>query len=160
MTTGSSRRKLSLVVALLLLISFLGLGYLLIFQKNETISAEDWAGAWKITYFYENEPQLKYTGTLRLTFQDTLSSQLTLFAPKSKRPEQVGLAGISTTEEGIRLSGRIIHTQYKINEGFLTEDFYWQLETPDAFSGQGTCVAYCAEGTDDVSIFWKGEKSD
>ncbi len=154
-----SKKRTYTILAMLLFAFSAGGFYLLFFQKNETISEKDWEGAWKITYFYENEPQLRFTGTLRLTFQDTLSGQLTVFAPRSKRPEQVRLTPISTTKGGIRLNGRITHIQYKIKEGFPTEIFQWQLDEPKRFSGRGRCEAHCAEGTEGFEIIWTGEKN-
>jgi hypothetical protein len=124
------------------------------------MSEKDWEGDWKVTYFYENEPNLLYTGTLFLNYKDTLEGRLEVVAPMSQRTELLELSSLRVSDEGKKLRGSALHTGYKINEGYLQEQFELRLEGTETFSGSGSCVAFCAEGTEGVRIRWKGIKSD
>lgn len=147
-----------LILALLLLLILAFAGYHLLGRKKE-MSAKNWEGEWKISYFYDNEPELLYTGSLFISIQDSLKGSLEVFAPMSKRSEQLDLIDLSFEAEGKVLKGSALHTGYKINEGNLRESFTLKLEEADQFSGVGECVAFCAEGTEGVSISWEGNKS-
>ena len=148
--------RILFLVLLFLLLGFLGYQRLL---KNKSFFEKDWEGEWQITYFYENEPELLYTGTLFLSFTDSLEGRLEVVAPMSERTEHLSLSSLEIWEEGKKLTGAAIHTGYKINEGYLQEQFELRLEGAETFTGSGSCVAFCAEGTEEIRINWTGTKS-
>ncbi|MBX2872569.1 MAG: hypothetical protein KTR30_10730 [Saprospiraceae bacterium] len=153
----SSSQPSSLVISTILVLLGVLILYLFLHQKNFT--QEDWLGSWEISYFYDHEPDLVYTGTLRLGWEDSLQSYLEVYPPKSTRPEKLTLERLEISEDFRSISGQIVHKSYKISGGHLKEDFAFTLEQGDAFSGQGECLAYCAEGTMGISIVWNGNRS-
>ena len=142
-------------VLLLLILGVIGIRNL---GKDKTYIEKDWEGKWNVTYFYENEPDLLYTGTLHLSSEDSLSGQLEVFAPRSNRSELLELSSMSLTKKGQILRGEIRHTRYKIKEGYMLETFTLKLEDLHDFKGRGACVNFCAEGTEGERIIWTGKK--
>ena len=153
--TGKKDFSILAILLLLLILGMLGLRY---FFTEKTNSAKDWNGIWEISYFYENEPHLIYEGRLKIMIEDSIQTELKLFPPRSTRSETVELNDLQWDET--TLKGTIIHTSYKINEGHLQEDFELQLEGTRKFKGSGHCVAFCAEGTEAISIILDGSKTD
>ncbi|MEZ5044624.1 MAG: hypothetical protein R2828_32310 [Saprospiraceae bacterium] len=130
------------------------------FLRNKvSFSINDWEGAWEITYFYEKEAELPYSGTIYLTVRDTLSGYMEVFPPKSTRPEKLNLQELVIAKNKAELTGKVIHDSYKINGGYLQESFQLRLEKPGYFSGQGKCLEFCAEGTKDLKIIWEGTRA-
>ncbi len=147
----------SLLLSLIILIfGILAVRYL---SSKEAAIGNDWSGRWEVSYYYENEPEIKYEGTLQLSFRDTLSGVLEVYAPTSKRAERLTLSGWSLTGSET-IQGAIVHTRYKIRGGYLRESVDLQLENPNTFKGRGRCLAFCAEGTEGAAIIWKGRKSE
>lgn len=147
----------SLVTSSVLVLLGILILYLLFNKRNFT--TEDWIGSWDVSYFYDHEQELIYTGNLRLGFQDTLQAYLEVYPPKSSRPEKLTLEKIRISEDFRTLSGQIVHKSYKISGGHLKETFALSLGQGETFNGQGECLAYCAEGTMGISIVWKGNRS-
>ncbi len=150
--------KTSRLIPILVLVIILGMLSSLFFFKKDQNAQKKWEGIWEISYYYENEPGLEYTGTLKLNFEDSLKGEFEIFAPKSIRSELIDITNLSIKEGGARISGEMEHTSYKINEGFLKETFEFVLEKPDEFRGQGQCSAFCAEGTEGFNIVWEGKR--
>lgn len=147
----------SLVTSSLLILLGMLIVYLL-FQKRD-FTADDWIGSWDISYFYDNEQELLYTGILSLGFQDSLQAYLEVYPPKSTRPEKLTLEKLEISKDFSTLSGQIVHKSYKISGGHLKETFALTLGQGETFNGQGECLAYCAEGTMGISIVWQGNRS-
>ncbi len=152
-----SSQPSSLVTSTLLLL--LGILTLYLFFHRESISQEDWQGSWEVNYFYDNEPELIYTGSLQLGFKDSLQAYLEVYPPKSSRPEKLSLDKIEFSKDFRSISGQIVHKSYKISGGHLKETFAFTLVQGGTFMGQGECLAYCAEGTMSVPIVWQGNRA-
>lgn len=148
------RRVLLLVLILILVL--IGLRFFL--KKAQNISSQDWTGDWKISYFYENEPDLVYYGELQLALQNSLVGAMEVIPPMSNKSEMLELANIQISNN-TSIEGEVIHTQYKIQGGYLSENFEWKLVSKDKFQGKGKCIAFCAEGTEDKKITWVGIKA-
>lgn len=153
---GKSWRLLFLILLLFLLVGVVRYRW---FFGKKSFSEKNWEGEWEVSYFYENEPSLPYTGTLKISLKDSIAASLEIFAPKSSRSEQLELSSLSFREGGVKLLGYARHTGYKIKEGYLKETFELRLEEDGRFSGSGSCAAYCAEGTEGIGIRWEGTKS-
>lgn len=150
-------RITSLVSSSVLVLLGILILYLLFNKRNFT--TEDWIGSWDISYFYDHEQALIYTGSLQLEFRDSLRAYLEVYPPKSSRPEKLSLEKLEISEDFRTLSGQIVHKSYKISGGHLKESFVLSLEQGKTFIGQGECLAYCAEGTMGISIVWTGNRS-
>ena len=153
-------QKKTLILLFSLLILILGLIGLRFLKKDRSLSSEDWAGTWEVSYYYDNEPALLYEGTVYIEVRDSLSGQREVLAPNSLRPETVPLSNLSFGDKVAIIRGEAIHTRYKIKGGFLQETFELNLTSPRTFTGHGRCTAYCAEGTEKASIIWDGIKTD
>jgi len=147
----------TVTMSLLLLLLLFAMGYAFL-RKSNTFTQENWVGNWEITYVYDNEKNLQYTGSLHLTFEDSLSGSLKVFAPKSIRPENLAIKSITASNNFVYIRGLIVHNAYKIKGGYLTETFEFKLENEGSFSGSGQCIASCAEGTEEVPISWSGKR--
>ncbi len=147
----------TLLFLILLLLLGGGLGYWWL-QGKKSISKKDWEGEWKVSYFYGNEPELLYTGNLKIALKDTIEASLEVFAPKSRRSEKLELSSLNFGAGGIKLGGQARHIGYKIKEGNLTEAFELELTDAGHFIGSGKCAAFCAEGTEGIGIIWTGTK--
>ena len=154
--TSRRSQSPSLVTSILLILLGILVVYLL-FRKTE-FTQEDWLGSWDITYFYDHEQELVYSGTLNLGFEDSLQAYLEVYPPKSTRPEKLTLEKLKISEDFRSISGQIVHKSYKISGGHLKETFAFRLGQGQTFSGQGECLAYCAEGTMGISIIWTGNR--
>lgn len=158
MQEKSSKRtilKIGLILLGTALIGVLGYQFLMPSKKS---SSKDWAGTWEVSYFYENEPNLLYTGSLHISDQDSLSGYLEIYAPKSTRSEILTLQDISLSEDASQISTQVIHNQYKIRGGYMREFFELKLESKEKVSGEGKCLEYCAEGTQDWGIILEAIK--
>ena len=158
MQEKSSKRAILKVGLILIGAIILGvLGYRFLIQPAK-ISGEDWAGIWDVSYFYENEPNLLYTGSLHINSQDSLSGYLEIYAPKSTQPETLTLQDFSILENANQISGYVVHNQYKIRGGYMREFFELTLDSKEKISGKGKCLEYCAEGTQDWEIILQANK--
>ncbi len=123
-------------------------------------SSEDlstWHGQWKFYYFYHNDSSLTYRGDLSISSQDdSIVISLAVKPPKSSRSEQLVIDIHSHSEN--QITGTMTHDRYLIKGGHLTEEFDWRLESSDRFTGSGSCIKHCAEGTEQVAMTWHGEK--
>lgn len=155
--TSRRSQPTSLVISTLLVLLGILVVFLL-FRKTE-FTQEDWLGSWDVTYFYDHEQELVYSGTLNLGYEDTLRAYLEVYPPKSTRPEKLTLEKLQISEDFRSFSGQIVHKSYKISGGHLKETFAFTLRQGGTFSGQGECLAYCAEGTMGISIIWTGNRS-
>jgi hypothetical protein len=153
--TESRRNRVRILIVLLILILLFGLWY--IFSPKEA-SNKSWNGSWDVTYFYENEPSLAYHGQLEMQTTDGLAGRLEIMPPLGTKPEVIELQNLSTSSDGLQLSGEIVHDRYKIRTGHLRESFTFNLIDKQAFEGIGSCIEFCAEGTDDIRIRWVGNK--
>lgn len=156
-TNRTSRTINWLVLSVLIIIGVVGGLFL---TKESSFEQADWIGNWEIEYYYEHEPQLMYSGTLQLSYADTLIAYLEVYPPKSTRPEKLTLGKLLISEDFRLLSGQIVHKSYKISGGYLKESFSFALQKTGIFAGQGECLAYCAEGTTGMPIIWSGSKLD
>ena len=127
-------------------------------NQEAELSVKTWEGDWNVAYYYENEPQLLFEGILNLRVEDSIRGRLEIYPPKSKKPEVVKLGGLFFEENTLMISGYIVHDHYFINGGHNKEQFEFRLQTAKTFSGNGQCVAFCAEGTEDATIIWQGER--
>lgn len=153
------RKKMFNVLLILLLLAGAIVLSNQFFSNKMSFSTNDWEGAWEISYFYEKEAGLPYTGTIYLAFKDTISGYMEVFPPKSTRPEKLNLEQLVISKNKAELKGKVIHDGYKINGGYLQESFQLRLEKPGHFSGQGKCLEFCAEGTKDLKIIWEGTRT-
>jgi len=156
--TNNTSRITSLVTVSALVLIGVCLTYL--FLGRNSYSQEDWLGTWEVSYYYDHEKELVYTGTLQLSLVDTLLAYLEIYPPKSTRPEKLSLEKLIISEDFRSISGQIVHKSYKISGGHVKEIFALNLEQGGAFNGQGECLAYCAEGTMGNPIIWTGNRSD
>jgi len=124
------------------------------FTSKET---PEWRGKWFLTYYYDNKPELLFSGQLEVLEEAPFQATLELFPPQSKRPEPIELTNVSEPKPGV-LTGTLIHNGYKINGGFLKESFEWTLLGTDSITGVGQCLEFCAEGTNRGQISWAGRK--
>ena len=124
-TPGSRGKRIrTLLLSLIILIfGILGVRYL---SSKEAATGNGWNGRWEVSYYYENEPEIRYEGILQISLQDTLSGLLEVYAPVSKRPERLTLSGWSLTGND-RIRGTVVHERYKIRGGFLLESVELQL---------------------------------
>lgn len=156
--TNTTSRSTSLVTISVLVL--IGVCLTFFFLGRKSYSQEDWLGTWEVSYFYDHEKDLVYTGTLQLSVVDTLLAYLEVYPPKSTRPEKLSLEKLSISEDFRSISGQIVHKSYKISGGHLKETFAFDLKQRGTFIGQGECLAYCAEGTMGNPIIWTGNRSE
>lgn len=143
-----------LVLGLLAGIAWVFLG------KKQSVSIDDWTGNWEVTYYYKNDQEMPYRGTLQLIFEDSLFGALEIFPPKSIRPEFLELQSLSLSNDQTQLKGELIHNSFMIREGFPKESFELQLKNRNTIKGRGACLEFCAEGTEGIEIIWQGHRAD
>lgn len=143
-----------LVLGLLAGIAWVFLG------KKQSVSIDDWTGNWEVTYYYKNDQEMPYRGTLQLIFEDSLFGALEIFPPKSIRPEFLELQSLSLSNDQTQLKGELIHYSFMIREGFPKESFELQLKNRNTIKGRGACLEFCAEGTEGIEIIWQGHRAD
>lgn len=147
-----------LVVLLILLLLGAGGWYFLVYSKQTQLSRTDWIGSWDITYHYEHQPNLIYSGILQINDTDSLTAFLEVFPPKGIRAEKIALEKIELAENAANLQCMLVHDQYKIAGGYMRQQLELQLQLDGQFTGQGTCLAYCAEGTEGKQMVWTGKR--
>ena len=150
----TTRKRKSVLILGLLLLTCVALYFL--FPRTYK-SATTWDGTWSFYYFYENDSSLIYTGQLEIETHDSLTLQLQVKPPKSSRHKILSTKVVSYSKQSIE--GEIVHQHYKINGGHPKETFAWSL-TENTFVGSGQCHAYCAEGTEGLTINWYGERNE
>lgn len=152
--------KFTLILVVVLVLGLVA-GTAWVFLGNkQAVSLGDWTGNWEVTYYYKNDQEMPYRGTLQLIFQDSLFGALEIFPPKSIRPEYLELQSLSLSNDNSRLMGELVHNSFMIREGFPKESFELQLEDRNSMEGRGACLEYCAEGTEGIEIIWQGHRSD
>lgn len=114
------------------------------------------SGEWKFYFTYSNDTSLVYRGDLHLEENDSLVLNFQIKAPRSARAEQIQASNVVKTANGVE--GRLIYDRFKIRGGYLSEYFNLIFDEKDKFSGQGKCIEYCAEGTEDATIEWHGSR--
>jgi hypothetical protein len=155
-----SSNKFILVAVMLLAFVLAGVAVWMFTQGKKHFSINDWTGNWEIAYFFENEPEILYHGSLQIVFEDSLSAFLEVFPPKSVRPEHPLLGSLFLSADRSRLKGEIVHNSFKIREGYPKDAFELIMDKNFTLSGKGICLEYCAEGTDGVAISWQGKKAE
>lgn len=128
--------------------------------KSPDVSIGDWSGNWEVTYFYKNDQDMPYRGTLHLVTADSLSGSLEVFPPKSIRPELLEIQSLSFSDDHSILKGQLVHNSFKIREGFPKETFELKMKNRNTLKGTGACLEYCAEGTEGIEIVWQGNKTE
>lgn len=145
-----------ILIAIMLLLA-LGIGVMKYLQKAPVESPMDqWSGEWKFFYYYSTDTNLVYTGELQVGLADS-SIHMNVIAPKSNRSEEVKVTEWSVSDEG-GLSGVIVHDLYRIRGGHPSESFTLQLTDDQSFEGSGSCIEFCAEGTEGVEMTWRGTR--
>lgn len=145
-----------ILIAIMLLLA-LGIGVMKYLQKAPVKSPMDqWSGEWKFFYYYSTDTNLVYTGELQVGLADS-SIHMNVLAPKSNRPEEVQVTAWSVSDEG-GLSGVIVHDLYRIRGGHPSESFTLQLTDDQSFEGSGSCIEFCAEGTEGIEMIWRGTR--
>ena len=152
MKTESKNLRPGLLLLFLLFLAVLG--YFIFFSPKT--GKGGWHGEWSFIYYYENDTTLQYSGTILLNTVDSLSAQINVRAPRSNRVEELSVENLVISSEG--LQGKIAHQLYRIKGGPLTEVFSLEISGADQFKGTGRCTEYCAEGTEDYMIIWKGQR--
>ena len=155
-----SSNKFILIAVMLLVLGLAGVTVYLFSREKKDFSINDWTGDWEVAYFFENEPEILYRGSLQIMFEDTLSAFLEVFPPKGVRPEHPQLSSLLLSADRSTLKGELVHNSFKIREGYPKDAFELILDTNFSLSGKGICLEYCAEGTDGVAISWLGKKAE
>lgn len=118
-----------------------------------------WQGAWNISYFYKDNPTLLFEGTMVLDIRgDSIYGEVEIFPPKSVRPIKLSVEKLKISTDNKMISGVLVYHSFKIRGGYLKETFELYLEELNEFRGNGSCLEYCAEGTEGAEIIWNGER--
>lgn len=152
------KRKNS-TLSLILLITLLTVALVVLFMLPDSIDGEQArskAGVWDFYFFYSNDTTLIYRGDLTISQEDSLIAAFEIFAPRSTRAEQINARNLKIESDTLR--GVLVHDLYKIKGGNMMESFEIIFSDRQIFSGQGKCLEYCAEGTEEAIISWHGTK--
>lgn len=143
-----------MILLLLLLLLVIIIFFLLPGLKSTSRTSPE--GNWKFYFTYSNDTNLIYRGNFQLSLQDSTTLEFEITAPKSTRAEKIKATNVSRTEN--QISGTLLYDRFKIRGGYLKEHFNFIFENDSVFNGEGRCLQYCAEGTEEASIRWHGTK--
>lgn len=151
-------RRLGILLGILFLCGGLGYYFQKTNQQENSGTAKNWVGDWKIKYHYENAPDLIFDGILHIDMENKPVARIQIWPPKSRDREILEIQNLVI--DGDKLNGEIVHDTYKIKGGHPSENIELALTNSTTLLGTGKCTAYCAEGTEGENITWSGERSD
>ncbi len=119
---------------------------------------DDVAGDWTVAYYYSNDTNLIFRGTLSLQSDDLQGATMTLFSARSDRSLPVTVQDLRYDSDRRLIHGMLLHEAFMIRGGYLKESFHLTLGPNDTLQGYGKCEEYCAEGTALATISWVGQR--
>ena len=154
----SQKKSTSLVTPIVFIfLALAGAAIYLLSSQEAPAGPIQWEGEWDISYYYDNNEDYIYTGTLFLTERDSLQGVLEVYLPTGHKPITVALRNLQKENNGTSLRGRLVF-DLKIRGGYLQESVLLDGIAPDKFQGKGKCVSNCAEYTEESTIYWSGSR--